>query len=42
MIANQKIDEINTIAAATIAYIGFLYSGEFIYEAKDLRNKRAF
>jgi len=27
---------------AIIAYIGFLCSGEFIYKAKDLRNKRAF
>jgi hypothetical protein len=42
MTANQKIDEINTVAAATIAYAGFLRSGEFTYEAKDLRNKRAF
>jgi hypothetical protein len=42
MIANQKINEINIITVAIIAYIGFLCSGEFIYKAKDLRNKYAF
>ena len=42
MTENQKVDEINTVAAATVVYGGFLYSGEFIYEAKDLRNKRSF
>ena len=34
--ANQKINKINTITAATIAYTGFLHSREFIYKAKDL------
>jgi hypothetical protein len=42
MTENQRIDEINTIAAATVAFGGFLRSGEFTYEAKDLRNKRSF
>jgi hypothetical protein len=42
MTENQKIDEINTVAAATVAFGGFLRSGEFTYEAKDLRNKRSF
>jgi surface polysaccharide O-acyltransferase-like enzyme len=42
MTENQRIDEINTIAMAIIAFRGFLYSGEFIYEAKDLCNKRSF
>jgi hypothetical protein len=27
---------------AIIAFGGFLYSGEFIYKAKDLCNKRSF
>jgi hypothetical protein len=27
---------------ATIAFEGFLYSGEFTYKAKDLYNKRSF
>jgi hypothetical protein len=39
---NQRIDEINTTAAATVAFGGFLHSGEFTYEAKDLHNKRSF
>ena len=42
MIENQKIDEINTVTVATVAFKGFLYSGEFTYEVKDLRNKRSF
>ena len=42
IIENQRIDKINTIAMAIIAFRGFLYSGEFIYEAKDLCNKRSF
>lgn len=36
MTESQKIDEINTVAAATVAYGGFLRSGEFTYESKDL------
>jgi hypothetical protein len=36
MTESQKIDEINIVAAATIAYRGFLHSGEFIYKSKDL------
>jgi len=36
MTESQKIDEINTVAAVTVAYGGFLRSGEFIYELKDL------
>jgi hypothetical protein len=27
---------------ATVAFKGFLYSGEFTYKAKDLYNKRSF
>jgi hypothetical protein len=42
MTKNQRINKINIIAAATVAFGGFLYSGEFIYEAKDLYNKRSF
>ena len=42
MTESQKIDEINTVAAATVAYGGFLRSGEFTYESKDLQNKRVF
>jgi hypothetical protein len=42
MTENQKIDEINTITAATVTFRGFLHNGEFTYEAKDLRNKRSF
>jgi hypothetical protein len=42
IIVNQKIDKINIIAMAIIAYAGFLYNGEFIYKAKNLRNKYAF
>jgi hypothetical protein len=36
MTESQKIDKINTVAAATVAYRGFLCSGEFIYKLKDL------
>jgi hypothetical protein len=36
IIANQKIDKINIVTIATIVYTRFLYSGEFIYKAKDL------
>jgi hypothetical protein len=39
---NQRVDEINTVAAAIVAFRGFLRSGEFTYEAKDLYNKRSF
>jgi hypothetical protein len=39
---SQRVDEINIVAIATIAYRGFLCSREFTYELKDLRNKRSF
>jgi hypothetical protein len=42
MTENQRIDKINTITAATIAFKGFLYSGKFTYKAKNLYNKRSF
>jgi hypothetical protein len=42
IIENQRIDEINTITVAIIAFKGFFYSGKFTYEAKDLCNKRSF
>jgi hypothetical protein len=42
MTKDQRIDEINIVAAATVAFKGFLYSGEFTYEAKDLCNKCSF
>jgi hypothetical protein len=42
MIKDQRIDEINIITAAIVAFKGFLYSGEFTYKAKDLYNKRSF
>jgi hypothetical protein len=42
MTKDQRINEINIIAAATVAFGGFLRSGEFIYEAKDLCNKHSF
>jgi hypothetical protein len=42
MTNKQKIDEVNIVAVATVAYGGFLRSGEFTYEAKDLQDKRAF
>jgi hypothetical protein len=42
MTKDQRINEINIITAATVAFRGFLYSGEFTYEAKDLYNKRSF
>jgi hypothetical protein len=42
MTKDQRIDEINIVAAATVAFGGFLRSGEFTYEAKDLYNKRSF
>jgi hypothetical protein len=42
MTKDQRIDKINIVAMATIAFGGFLYSGEFTYEAKDLCNKRSF
>jgi hypothetical protein len=42
MTESQKVNEINTVAAATIAYKGFLRNGEFTYKLKDLRNKRTF
>jgi hypothetical protein len=42
MTGNQLIDEVNIVAAVIVAFRGFLRSGEFTYEAKDLCNKRAF
>jgi hypothetical protein len=42
MTENQRVDEINTVAVAIVAFRGFLWSGEFTYEAKDLYNKHSF
>jgi hypothetical protein len=42
MTKDQRIDEINIVAAAIVAFGGFLCSSEFTYEAKDLCNKRSF
>ena len=42
MTESQRVDEINVVAAATIAYRGFLHSKEFTYKLKDLRNKHSF
>jgi hypothetical protein len=39
---DQRINEINIIAAATVVFGGFLRSSEFTYKAKDLYNKRSF
>jgi hypothetical protein len=42
IIKDQRINEINIIATAIVAFRGFLYSSEFTYEAKDLYNKHSF
>ena len=39
---HDRIDELNIVAAITTAYGGFLRSGEFTYDAKDLKDKRTF
>ena len=38
----QKVDVVNIVTTATVAYGGFLRSGEVTYKATDLRNKRTF
>jgi hypothetical protein len=42
MTENQRVDEINTVAAAIVAFRGFLWSSKFTYKAKNLYNKRSF
>ena len=38
----EQTNEINIVAAAATAFGGFLRSGEFTYEAKELRNITTF
>ena len=38
----EQINELNIVAAAAIAFRGFLRSGEFTYEGKELQNTTTF
>ena len=38
----EQTNELNIVAAAVTAFGGFLRSGEFTYEGKELRNTTTF